>query len=667
MRIIVNRKAQSDLSELGRKLKYLTLHNSSSSRRSPRHGQLKRQVSLRAKACLLACCVWLVSGLLLPVRQVDAQSGRKTPPPAATPRSTATTPQQQQRRRRSYSSPSDEPAPAPTPNKQRETAAPITSLPVTEPPPPVPTPTPLATPAKPATAADTQDGEEVDEADIVRISSNLVTVPASVVDDRGRAVVDLKLEDFELRVDGQPREISDLGRSETPVRIVMLFDNSMSLNAAREFEKKAAVKFFRSVLRPIDQAAIYSIWTIPIFVQPFTNDVRTLVRTIEHFGNPEDGATALFDTVAQAADYLRAYSDRKVIVIVSDGADTLSNTDFLTSLKRVMTADVQVYAVQTGQLESVNLYNLSAHHRLQEYASQTGGAVYVPRVASDLDDAFAQISADLSQQYVLSYYPQDGRNDGRFRTISLRVKTRQNMRVRARKGYYDRPGQKQASLPAGNMNMSVTQPDDSRLEPSASVNRTALTGSSERRDSTTTQTAPAVRKTSSGGSKVGPSGPDDELERPSRIERPPNNIPNEQPPTSSSTTKSSAALRETPKPQPTPPPAAAPTPTPNAPLASDQRPAPKRPLSGGVLNGKALTLPKPVYPPAAKNVGAAGIVVVEVLIDESGKVITARAVSGPPMLQGAAVQAARLARFSPTTLSGQPMQVVGTITYSFHP
>lgn len=608
----------------------------------------------------------LAFGLLLPVRKVDAQSGRKTPPPAATPRSTATTPQQ--RRRRAYSPSSDEPAPAPTPGKQRETAAPITSLPVTEPPPPWPTPTPLATPAaKPATAADTQDGDEVDEADIVRISSNLVTVPASVVDDRGRAVVDLKLEDFELRVDGQPREISDLGHAETPVRIVMLFDNSMSLNAAREFEKKAAVKFFRSVLRPIDQAAIYSIWTIPIFVQPFTNDVRTLVRTIEHFGNPEDGATALFDTVAQAADYLRAYSDRKVIVIVSDGADTLSNMDFLTSLKRVMTADVQVYAVQTGQLESVNLYNLSAHHRLQEYASQTGGAVYVPRVTSDLDDAFAQISADLSQQYVLSYYPQDGRNDGRFRTISLRVKSRQNMRVRARKGYYDRPGQKQASLPVGNMNMTVTQPDNSRPEPSASVNRTAMTGSIERRDSTPTQTASAVRRTSSGGSKVGPSGPDDEVERPSRIERPPNNTPNESPPTSSGTTRSSAAPRETPKQTPTPPPATAPTPTPGATPAPEQRPAPKRPLSGGVLNGKAITLPKPVYPPAAKNVGAAGIVVVEVLIDESGKVISARAASGPPMLQAAAVQAARLARFSPTTLSGQPMQVAGTITYSFHP
>ena len=65
-----------------------------------------------------------------------------------------------------------------------------------------------------------------------------------------------------------------------------------------------------------------------------------------------------------------------------------------------------------------------------------GGAVYVPRGTADLDTAFAQISADLAQQYILSYYPTDDPRDGRFRVISLRVATRPNVRVRARKGYY---------------------------------------------------------------------------------------------------------------------------------------------------------------------------------------------------------------------------------------
>ena len=101
-----------------------------------------------------------------------------------------------------------------------------------------------------------------------------------------------------------------------------------------------------------------------------------------------------------------------------------------------------------------------------------------------------------------------------------------------------------------------------------------------------------------------------------------------------------------------PPPAATPTP-------------PRAPISGGVLNGKAISLPKPAYPPIARAAHAAGTVVVQVLIDENGNVVSAHAVSGHPLLQAAAVGAARQAKFSPTKLSGQPVKVTGVIQYNF--
>ena len=88
-------------------------------------------------------------------------------------------------------------------------------------------------------------------------------------------------------------------------------------------------------------------------------------------------------------------------------------------------------------------------------------------------------------------------------------------------------------------------------------------------------------------------------------------------------------------------------------------------ISGGVLNGKAISLPKPPYPPAAKAVRAGGSVSVQVLIDENGSVVSASAVSGHPLLRAAAASAARGARFSPTKLSGQPVKVSGVITYNF--
>lgn len=92
---------------------------------------------------------------------------------------------------------------------------------------------------------------------------------------------------------------------------------------------------------------------------------------------------------------------------------------------------------------------------------------------------------------------------------------------------------------------------------------------------------------------------------------------------------------------------------------------PRAPISGGVLNGKAIRLPKPSYPAIARSAHASGTVVVQVVIDENGRVISAQAVRGHPLLQAVSVAAARQARFSPTKLSGQPVKVTGVITYNF--
>jgi periplasmic protein TonB len=97
----------------------------------------------------------------------------------------------------------------------------------------------------------------------------------------------------------------------------------------------------------------------------------------------------------------------------------------------------------------------------------------------------------------------------------------------------------------------------------------------------------------------------------------------------------------------------------------EEKPKPRAPISGGVLNGKAISLPKPSYPPIARAAHASGTVVVQVTIDENGAVISASAVSGHPLLTQAAVNAARQARFSPTKLSGQPVKVTGVIQYNF--
>jgi Ca-activated chloride channel family protein len=288
-----------------------------------------------------------------------------------------------------------------------------------------------------------------DDSQVVKIESTLVPIPVSVIDGQGRAVTNLRLEDFELKIDGQPAPVSQLFRSESPIRLAMLFDNSSSVTAAREFEKDAAVKFFRRVVRPDrDLAALFSVADRTQLEQPMTRDVSMLVRAIENFPQPE-GATALLDGIIKVADYMRDIEGRRVIVIVSDGEDTISDLD--TTLekvtRRLLQADCQVYVVKTKDFENykrtgmrqgnANIRVLDAERRMLEISGQTGGSVYSPLDESELNEAFSRISAELSDQYILSYYPDsDADKGGEFRNITVTVKGRPSVTVRTRKGYY---------------------------------------------------------------------------------------------------------------------------------------------------------------------------------------------------------------------------------------
>jgi Ca-activated chloride channel family protein len=617
----------------------------------------------RAGLVLLVVCASLVVNFS--TRAASAQESEKQPQPQATP----------------YVRPRRTVAPKETPEPQ-----------------PQPAPTPAVT-AQPPSAA-SQAAEEVDEDEVVRVDSNLVIIPATVVDTFGRSITDLKVNDFELKIDGEVKPIGELTRSETPVNVALLFDNSYSLSAARDFEKQAAVRFFRSVIRPIDRAAVYSISNTPTLSQGLTNDVPRLVRTVENFGAP-DGATALFEAVVQASDYMRPLPGRKVLIIVSDGADTVSEVSFDDAVNKALRAECQVYVVQTRQVEDPNLHDTVSEQRMYRITEQTGGAVYVPRAVAELDAVFTQISLDLSQQYLLSYYPQDERKDKYFRFISLRVKTRPTARVRARKGFY--PDAAQAQTPDGRAQSESSYTNNVRPAPVATP-RAADAAATFKRASSESASQPARPTSAPARGKLGPDGPDTEdaarqkavvvesvptftvtVSAPAPAAKSPV-IPSTTPEPSTPAAPQRVAgnnlfeAASTSKAQPTPDPVSR-TPAPaeargeKQQAAAESRPAEaskpeagetsNAPLSAGVLNGKAIRLPVPTYPSAARNSGAQGRVVVEVLIDEHGKVIEARAVSGHNFLLQSAVQAARQARFTPALLSGRPIKVKGTINYVF--
>ncbi len=303
-----------------------------------------------------------------------------------------------------------------------------------------PTPTPTPRPISTQTPKPTPEQD-----DVIRIDSTLVPIPVSATDINLQAVLNLKLEDFELKIDGNLAEISDISRSEMPVRLALLFDNSSSVIQAREFEKKAAIKFFKQVIRPkFDLAALFSVQTGTRLEQPLTKDISSLVYSIENLPAPA-GATALFDGIIKAAKYLENIEGRRVIVIMSDGEDTISDATLDETVKVLQQTNCQIYVVKTTDFENfkrdgerttnANVRSLAAERRMQELALQTGGAVYSPIDERELGLAFSRISNELSSQYILSYYPNADEKLNVFHNINLTVKNRSNLTIRTRKGY----------------------------------------------------------------------------------------------------------------------------------------------------------------------------------------------------------------------------------------
>lgn len=345
----------------------------------------------------------------------------------------------------------------------------IKDLPPPPPPPPTPTPTPVPTPKD-------------EDVDVVRVTSNLVMVPVSVVNSMGEPVHGLQLNDFRLEEQGREQQISELGNPEqVPLDIAILFDisSSVSQKGFFEFQQKAAASFLRQVMKPVDRAAVFTIAGEAGMVQPLASANIAAAKLQRIPAATTSVPTAFYDTVAAAAKYLSENSGnghRRVIVVISDGDDNFSrlvreltiaearasqrgevtratakrNLDMrrqqavMTVQKAVHQADVAFYSVNPGG-PSVRLNQISmrAQSAMQSIAESTGGNAFVPDGERDLERVFSEVAAELRGQYLLQYYSNSQAAGQEFRTIKVAVPSQTQVRVRARQGYYpkDRLGE----------------------------------------------------------------------------------------------------------------------------------------------------------------------------------------------------------------------------------
>jgi Ca-activated chloride channel family protein len=304
-------------------------------------------------------------------------------------------------------------------------------------PPPKPTPTPTA----PLPTTKDQKPPAQEQGETIKINSSLVAVPVSVTDAGGQPIRNLSATDFQLEEEGKSQQVVTLGEpGKTPVELALLFDVSGSVFERFQFEQQAASRFLKEVLKSNDATSIFTIGLRPKLVQSRVVGVEKAVAAAMAV-NPTKEATAFFDTVVEAARYLGRTAEpgaRRVIVVISDGEDTLSeNYGRSDALRELQQADCLFYSINpSGPSIRLNKISLKGQDGMASLATATGGVAFLPDSLEDLDKVFRQIASELQAQYLLGYYSTDERTDGGFRRISVRVLKRSDLRVRARQGYY---------------------------------------------------------------------------------------------------------------------------------------------------------------------------------------------------------------------------------------
>lgn len=342
--------------------------------------------------------------------------------------------------------------------------------------------------------------EEVDEGDIVRVETQLVSVPAVVTDRNGRPLAGLKLENFAVLEDGKAQTLTNFATTETPFEIALLLDTSGSTREDLGLIRDAANAFI-AALRPGDRVAIVAFKNrqddgIPMATvalqSSLTGDRGDLRVAIASLGT--SNGTPFYDSLVeiskqvfreQPRDEVRG---RRAIVALTDGVDSSSNVGFDDARATLARSGVAAYFIQLstedyvedrllkdceddgrltlsskqlerfrrlfvpsaqqedyqdfcrlGQFERMDISRRLynlARTEMNELARGTGGRNFSAATLRDARAAFAQVANEIGTQYSLGYYPSNKTRDGQFRKISVEVRGVKDARVRAREGYY---------------------------------------------------------------------------------------------------------------------------------------------------------------------------------------------------------------------------------------
>ncbi|MGA9587181.1 MAG: VWA domain-containing protein [Terracidiphilus sp.] len=270
----------------------------------------------------------------------------------------------------------------------------------------------------------------------LRLDVKLVSLFVNVTDQKGAIVGGLTKDDFKITEDGRPQTIQVFERqSEMPLNLTLAIDTSSSTYKDRYIEQQAAKKFVRAMIRPQDQMNVLQFATYVDELSGFTNNVSKIDHGLD--GLRGDGGTALYDAIYLGSQGLGKKDGRKVLVLVSDGGDTVKSTTYPEALEQALRNEVMIYSIIDVPIEASAGRDLGGEHALITLSEQTGGKhFYVDE--GGLDKAFAQVSDDLRTQYMIGYYPHNQEPGRSFHRIDVTVPraSAESFTIRHKTGYY---------------------------------------------------------------------------------------------------------------------------------------------------------------------------------------------------------------------------------------
>ena len=274
-----------------------------------------------------------------------------------------------------------------------------------------------------------------------RAGVELVSLNVTVTDATAHYITDLEDADFQVFEDGVKQDVTFFNRTNLPIALALLIDTSASMDTRLPIAQEAAIGFARK-LRTQDLAEVIDFDSRVVILAPFTNRFSELEQAIRR--TSAGGSTSMYNAIYIALkDLKKAVATnveeirRQAIVVLSDGEDTSSLLPFEEVLDLAKRSETAIYAIgiRAGDAASAGRGFKEAEFVLRQLAQNTGGRAFFPSQVAELAGIYNQISEELSSQYTVGYTSKNGRRDGSWRRIVVRV-NRPSSTARTKQGYF---------------------------------------------------------------------------------------------------------------------------------------------------------------------------------------------------------------------------------------